>query len=149
LNIIYPLVLADNFFLVRFHDHRVSTPLGGLNDREHHSKIYIFQLLLDDFHAKSVYNEVGCINANAKSFQKIHDNVGDDHDNRHDNVDEDHDNRHDDVADDHDNHHDNVDNMISNIMISVPMVTGTNMTLSTLLHHNYTSYHPPSTSSIR
>merc|ERR1719312_1145869 len=89
-----------------------------------------------------------------------HDNVGDDHDNRHDtvadnhdnhhdSVADDHDNRHDNVADDHDNHHDNVDNMISNIMISVPMVTGTNMTLSTLLHHNYTSYHPPSTSSIR
>lgn len=74
---------------------------------------------------KSVYNEVGCINANAKSFQKIHDNSGDDHDEAHD------------------KDHDNVDNMISNIMISVPMVTGTEMTLSTLLHHNYTSHHPP------
>ena len=38
---------------------------------------------------KSVYNEVGCINANAKSFQKIHDNSGDDHDEAHD---KDHDN---------------------------------------------------------
>jgi len=40
---------------------------------------------------KSVYNEVGCINSNAKSFQKIHDNV-DDHDD-HDNVDD-----HDDIT---------------------------------------------------